>query len=354
MYRLEQTFDWDLPLNVKFHIGDNDQLDKNIIELVSKHIDLSNNLIEYSNYESSKMGIDKNGKDHFSVLIPNKKCIFTEIDLESFKYKNITDNNTFFVCMPDHYMVFDGSKMYCGSGLKINVSGQFQIKQINELNKFIELNEINQIYETHIDFKKLLYEKVILIDINKTTKVYNSYKKIDYNDYYEKYGNVTDDLIPFIENKNLQENNRFLRKKLIQNVLSKDVCYWIMNECNRNVWNDCPHSNYSTYISIEKIPGVLNFVLFSCHYWLSEVNKLYDMNVKLNVKQIFISKPTKVHTLKNTDDAHIILNIQLDNEGIIDYGEKILMNQGDMFIYNKQTTRSNGNYVLVLFVDFSF
>jgi hypothetical protein len=206
------------------------------------------------------------------------------------------------------------------------------------------------------DLKKIMYLP-ITINYDTSVKVINTYTKTDYTRLYEKYGNIVDDLIPFIENKELEKNNRFIRMKHVKNVLSKDVCYWIMNECDKQEWSDCIYSNYDMSISIEKIPGVLNFVLYSCHFWLVEVMKIYNIKIPLNIVEIFIAKNDNRTRKKSSDDKLFVLNIQLNETEIpIQYdNQSILLNQGDMFVYNKKTIREkSNNYVLVIMIDLTF
>jgi hypothetical protein len=145
------------------------------------------------------------------------------------------------------------------------------------------------------------------------------------------------------------------RMKIINNVLSKDVCFWIINESDKQIHIDSIHSNYSDCVYIEKIPGVLNFVLFSCHYWLAEVKHLYNINLDLNIKEIFIAKNNfSQKCKKTTDKSFITLNIQLNQTTeALNYNDStILLNQGDMIVYNKNVNRDCGNnYVLVLMIE---
>jgi hypothetical protein len=287
--------------------------------------------------------------------------------MDMYKYKNISDENIFYIVNPleNTYVLFDSSKFYVGEGTKINVWDEEIINPYHE----IEPQEI--VFENknmNLDLKKIIY---LPIDIEGlTSKVNNIYRKNNYEKLYETHGVIVDDIIPFIEDGEIKTTNRFNRMKMIQNVLSKDVCYWIMNEADKQKWVDCTHRNYSNCISIETIPGVLNFVLYNCHYWIVEVKRIFDMNlINLNVKEIFIakdeirqtsvtqnsmSKPSANQKKKTNDDAFIILNIQLNEnaDGIFYNEDNILLNQGDMIVYNKKTNRERGNnYVLVLFID---
>jgi len=310
---------------------------------------------EVIEYKSNKMNVDCVKKKYplFSIMIPKGQCIFTNIDMEMYKYKNILSENTFYIVNPieDGYVVFDSSKFYVGEGTKINI---WDI----DSDSSTENNELSfETIKMNLDLKKVMYSPIHIENKNTFVKVINKYIKTDYTSLYEKYGTIVDDLIPYIENKELDIGNRFNRMKVIQNVLSKDVCYWIMNECEKQVWDDCKHTNYSSCISIEKIPGVLNFVLYSCHYWLAEVKRIYDIELDLNIKEIFVAKDGGQKRDKKNDEAFIILNIQLNEtlEPLCYNDDSILLNQGDMIVYNKKTMRERGNNIaLVLMIDFAF
>jgi hypothetical protein len=79
------------------------------------------------------------------------------------------------------------------------------------------------------------------------------------------------------------------------------------------------------------------------------------MVLDLNVKEIFIAKNTDCQKNQgNVDDSFIILNIQLNETSTpLNYNDDtILLNQGDMIIYNKKTMRDRANnYVLVLLIE---
>ena len=280
--------------------------------------------------------------------------------MDAYKYKNIPNENTLYVvdAQENTYIVFDSSKFYTGKGIKINIWDEDNICEHD-----IKINIKEKLWidsSFNINLKKIIYEP-----INKlfpTGKLINSYIENDYNKLYEEHGKIIEDLIPYIENSQLDVNNRFNKMKVLKNVLSPDVCLWIINESEKQPWTDCKYSNYPICVSIEKIPGVLNYVLFTCQYWLEEVRILYDMYLKLNIKDIFVAKNngSQKRIEKMNDDAFIILNIQLnskhsENENDIIYNnEKILLDQGDMIVYNKKTMRDKcNNYVLVLMIDFN-
>jgi hypothetical protein len=326
-----------------------------------------NKRYEVIDYKSNKMNIDYVKKKYpiISIMIPKGQCIFTEIDMEMYKFKNILNENIFYIVNPIEnkfgYVVFDSSKFYVGEGTKINIWDEdvFHLESVKTDVQNVEPTLI--LFDTNkmnLDFKKIIYSPVNIENKNTFIKVFNHYIKNDYTKLYEKYGTIIDDLIPYIENRNLEVGNRFNRIKVIEKVLSKDVCYWIMNECEKHHWVECKHSNYSSCINIENIPCVLNYVLYASNYWVTHIKGIYDMEVDLNIKEIFIAKDGIVQKRdKKNDDAFIIFNIQLNETTIpLNYNnDTFLLNQGDMIVYNKKTMRDRGNnMVLVLMIDFFY
>jgi hypothetical protein len=207
---------------------------------------------------------------------------------------------------------------------------------------------------------------------------------IDFTDICDIYGNeLGKDIFPFINENDdsiVENTNRFYKNKIIYELLSKDICYWIINESEKlNKWDISPYTNYNSYLCIDKLPHILNFILFIYNFWKLHIYKLYNLpdNLKLNIKDIFVSKFTKKEEIetdiihKNTDDNFLILTIFLnditdyiDGEIIFDNvmdentennDEKIKLNIGDAFIHNGKKPRTTGfvkngsKYLLTIF-----
>ena len=330
-----------------------------ISQILSFHAE--NKKYEIIDYSSNKMNVDYVKKKYplLSIIIPSGQCIFTEITMDMYKYKNISNKSTIYVINPEEntYILFDSSKFYCGKGTKINIYEEVDLSNVSSSNQsYIRENIQNIEYESNINLKKIIYEPINFL-LN-PGKLLNTYNENNYNRLYETYGNIVDDLLPYIENNQIDTKNRFNRMKVVKNIISKDVCFWIMNECEKQEWIDCKYLNYPICVSIEKIPGVLNYVLYTFNYWIDHIKSLYEMNIKLNIKDIFIAKNnnSQKRIEKINDDAFIALNIQLDNMNntIIYNNDSIQLEQGDMIVYNKKTLREKcNNYVLVLMIDFN-
>jgi len=331
-----------------------------ISQIISFHA--PNKRYEIIDYSSNKMNVDYVNKKYplFSIIIPNGQCVFTDITMELYKFKNIPNENTLYVVDPEEntYVLYDSSKFYVGRGKKINIWDEDISSNISsDISCNIEIKEKTFIESNvNMNLKKIIYET---INFNlKPGKLINSFTINNYDKLYEKYGDIINDLIPYIENTEVDIKNRFNKMKVLKNVLSKDVCFWIINESEKKTWSDCKYPNYSTCVYIDNIPGVLNYVLFTCQYWIDHVRILYDMNIKLNIKDIFVAKnnDSQKRIEKCNDNSFIILNIQLNknNESIIYNDDSIILEQGDMIVYNKKTVREKcNNYVLVLMIDYS-
>lgn len=398
-----------------------DAIEKYIFDITSFHlknrdIDYNNCNIEFSiETQSNNFKIDYNKKSKkyplFSIITflddEINPIIFTKIDLESYKYKEIPCENTFLCFKPScfYQIVFDSSTYY-GFYKSINTNGKFikinvwdcdisdvpiyTSNEINRENDIVIITPVkkNDFYET-LNYKNVinlfLYEKYdkismlenILLKYQENSTIIINNKTIDYYDISfleDIYGNMAKELYPFV-NKGCQniipiENNRFYRNKIVQNILSKDICYWIINECEKiDNWETSIYPNYNNYLNIEKMPSILNFLLFVSNFWLMDIRKLYnfDDKISLNIKDVFISKykKDKNEEIQNSDGSFLTLNIfindKLDyNDGEIifsDINEKIKINQGDMIIYNGKKLRTKGvvsegvKYILVFLID---
>ena len=358
--------------------------------------------------ESHKMGIEYNRKTKLSPILTififenvNNPIILTEVDIESYKYKEIKSENTFYCIFPERgdQLVFDSSKYYgfynidnANRFLKINVqtkkNDQLEIYSLNEnyiktdcmitqkevtiIEKTVAYKNIISILLYDEDKKIDILDKILFENPKGIIKIHNTNRNYFDIEYLEdNFGEVAQDLYPFI-NKDLEfydvSGNRFVNNKIIQNILSKDVCYWIINESEKNEWTTSNYSNYPTYLSIDKMPSILNFLLFVSNFWLIEIKKIYNcQTINFNIVDMFIAKykQEKIDEVKKRDEHFICLNIVLNDnidykDGEIlfdDINEKIMIHQGDMLIYTGSKNRTKGSvsdgvkYVLVLLID---
>jgi hypothetical protein len=316
--------------------------------------------------------------------------VFTEIDLDVYKYKDFPRSNKVWVYFPDtgHHVVFDGSKHYGVYGstntkyLRIVVyPGEQTRPELEPLNLSVlpvSLPSSEQEHEVHIYdpdvMEHLVYGTKPVVQLShytNTTRVHFIQKEgFDYKKMVSQHGDMINDILSIIDSKEtVTESNRFYRNKILQNILPREVCYWILNECFKPIeWKLCPHANYEYYVNLESFPHILNYMLFMSHFWIEEIRKQYSIpsSLNLNIKEIFVAKYTtnKVIYTKHADGGLFCMNIQLNlpsdfTEGsvLFDDGYTIDLQQGDCLLYNGKRLRTPGyvtdgeKYVLVTMVD---
>jgi hypothetical protein len=395
----------------KYFIDDNNIEDsilkKYILDIVFSHVEkkqinYEKIKIEYSllNYtEELFIEKDESTNTHplFSILsfidTNGQGVIFTNISEENYKYKEIENSNTFSTIIPKKmtHVYFDSSKYYGFfnvnnennnllekpfSYIKINVwndllsnlsstdenkifrpfyKGNYISISRNQRNSELAEEIIYNTNKSYTIFKvlEILKSKMPdkLVDDNVIQIILNYSNEYNYNYLINEYGKIVDDIMQIKNDKSLEENNIFSRNKIVQNILPKEICYWIINEaeiCDK--WGDCNYKNYELSIKADCIPHILNFLVYSSNFWLEHFKSIYNIpkNMNVNINDIFISKNSKKSNYKNEDsnienDGYFICNIQLNDK--IDFigGEcyfdnlienKFNLNQGDMLIYN--------------------
>lgn len=312
--------------------------------------------------------------------------VFTHIDTEAYKYKEIPSESELYLYKPrlNTCIAFDSSKFYGFYKqstfeepndlrfIKINlwraqISKELYELPPNSLNFDIVIEEgIQDLQKTIFNsglIEMLLYERKYITDLENIikedefvqwrgiVKVSNKYRKyIDFNELQTKYGDLAEDLYPLISSQDIQRLNRFSKTKIFLNVLSKDVCYWVINECEKvNKWNKSPYINFETYLNLEILPSILSYFLFVSNYYLMQIKKGFEIenkDVKFNIKDIFITKVSnnfKYNSNKRIE-SHFIATIQLNDEkdfqgGLFTFQNdsqdpSIALMQGDMLVFN--------------------
>jgi hypothetical protein len=408
------------------NIQEYDVLEKYVYDIVNYQLkekydtfDIENYFIEFFVFNNNETVFEYENVCLSIILFLNKsnQLIITDIDIESYKYKDYDNENSIIFLNPDefNYIVYDCSKFHKISNiiddinddelikplyLKINVYDKKPNKCIyynnEEINK--KINEeyfdsiiINDridktIYDTtnlicyilydenttnfervEIDeLKNILYANKSLF-LNNINIKYKENANIDY--LMHKYGLIAEDIIPFFNEKiEMTKTNRFANIKIVQNALPLEICYWIINESEKNTWSESSYKNYDLFISIEKIPSVLNFILFISHSWISHIQNVYNFDFNINITDIFVSKCSNKKNNKptNTNNNNFLtFEIQLNSikdfiDGYIDFeneNEGINLKQGDMIVYNEKKKRKPYNitfgekYILVLMTE---
>ena len=391
------------------------------LKRLNKYVE-TDNFIEYSivdeNYEFNYENYNKIEPVLtilFFISNETSPIILTNINNESYKYKEVTEHDNILVYIPKNntHIVLEESNYYSfinGSQsndicltpkkyLKLNVWDKNMVPtQINTSFVGNTIDTCNIVLNTrnNIILKESVYCNLLLDDLlyESPTRIIEQLKtfilkykdvdiflingsytpEINYTHLSEKYGEITDDIFPFF-NKSLEisKNNRFYKNIIIQNTLCKNVCYWIINECKNSVnWKTNVYNTYGDYLNIEHIPSVLNFITFVLYNLLYQIQKIYSINesIKINITDIFVSKFTSdnCRTESNSDNSFLSINIHLSDFNMYSGGELILdgneeyikIVQGDMFIYNgkikKQNCKINSGeqYVLVFLTELLF
>ena len=397
-----------------------DTLEKYIYDVVSFQlsnknydINISNYYIEFGIYNENDIFEYEDDKPILSIIsfFNKSKCMFfTEIDIESYKYKDYSNENIIKIIIPEEftYIIYNSSNYH--NFLNINNKNDFlplylnirvfdkvnytekslnyyegTMKNTNDhfLSNIVDKSFDTTIYDSNNLFCYLLYNETTntneiqtIIDNSNDTSIINmkilDKKQLNLEYLINKYGEIAEDIYPFY-NKSIEmtNKNRFNNNKIIQNALPIEVCYWIINECEKqNIWTKSNYINYDNYLNIEKVPSVLNFVLFIYNTWIEHINQIYKLNIPVNITDIFISKCSNENYLNINDnkinDNFLTIEVQLNNTvdfegGYIyfdtDEEERILLKQGDMIVYNGRKIRNKDNtlkgdkYIMVIFVE---
>lgn len=394
--------------NSSSSILENFILDISLFHLKNKKLNDIQYEIEYlilDNKFKFKVEYDKITKKSplFSIILflneETYPVVMSNVDIESYKYKEINNYSNLYFLIPKNntHITFDSSKYYSiyNYNNEDNISKNYlQINIWESKNKYLINHEnLINIVENNIISYNSIYNCNLLNDIlydnnNDTTekiikvlKAYNGneniiyFKNLHHTEYnydflLKKLGDITDDIYPFlIKEIEVKDNNIFNRRKIFTNVLSKDVCFWIINESEKIIdWN-VDKENNTVYINIDQIPPVLSYILFILNFLLTTIKKNYNLDLeylKLNVKDVIVTKYRKdsYSNRMSKDNTFITLVINLndlkdfkDGEIVFDDNEKILLNQGDMLLYNGKQNKTIGGvsdgekYCLIFFIE---
>lgn len=386
---------YELPHNNKFNIDRQNinNYDKHILKVVlhyCKALDITKKVeIEYEIINNiNNFEIDQSNDKHplltlISFLdLQSHSILQSDIDDESYKYKDIQDKNTLCICIPNKstFVSINSSKYYTVFSpnqecyyLKINVWEGQELYDIDsdievfedistetKIQKNININSnetfedivYNTMNEDSLNILKSFVDNLEIINntvINIQFIVGHNY---DINRLENEYGDITFDLLDVIKG-NLISSNRFYSNKIIQKMYSLDVCYWIINECIKSkLWKVSNVNNYDYIINAEEISHIFNFIIFSSNIWLNYFKKIYDIsdNIKINISDIYVAKNIqKQHCgyLKEEEKQHfeciVRLNDEVDaNGGSIIVNDNIFnLHQGDMFVYNSLHKRQD-------------
>ena len=390
--------------------------DKDISNIINYHIERLNlhdqpskNTLEVQilkNPENNIYPIFKKNDTEKTIKYPILSCmvfltdselpfVITEIDIDSYKYKEFKKQDTLHVIFPkkNTHVVFHGS-VYNGFIIPNPNSKDTDINNENPINAilinvwdseteitkpmitteeienkttphFISLN--NQIiwtddFLTYNMFNNLLYmKKYTHEDVKPILELYNNdapqnwyvIKKSEIN-----LKNVHLDTFQNTHNNNLSNfNNRFLQRFHIKSILSPNTCDWLINSTTKNDTN-ISLSNDKSYIHMMENNEIKSFTRTMLEIVCDEINKSYNINIenntnhKIEITDVLLVKYDNNNTKKNgikmysNTDHDITAEIMLsllehgnNKEGQLMFndGLHVILNQGDMVIYSNLT-----------------
>ena len=281
----------------------------------------------------------------------DNKCptIITNVDLESYKYKEFENQTELFLSMPkcNKQITFDG-KYYHGSVLLDNefkndsryiIAINLWDKKPSNVDYYISESNVNNISKEDEYFQVKIEKETDFtntINVCKKTINYNLFEDILYNgnenamsvfkDYINfensektcykfildstierkeieiklknKYGDIIDDINEIMDEKANLKYNRFLQRFHYTKVYTPDICRYIINEsekyaANNGGWTKKRHNNYpTTDLPVERIPSIFGLVLETLHTIVKKVKKSYGLtdNMVVNIHDLFIVK----------------------------------------------------------------
>ena len=310
--------------------------------------------------------------------------IITNIDLETYKYKEFETHTELFLSLPksNKQITFDGKHFHGSTILKSedDIEKRYIIainlwdKRPSSVDYYNNSENNTEIFTKDTRFT-LEHEDdgIETINVNKTVINYNLYDSILYNQSKDtcyvfnkfiqdasqtvnskssylfvldntiekkefesklknKYGDVIDDINEVSKDVAFNvKHNRFLQRFHYSKVYTVDICRFIINECEKYAasnggWTTKRHDNYpTTDLPVEKIVSIFGLVLESMNTISKKVHKSYCLhnNMKLNVKDLFVVKykdNAQCHLEMHQDGSFLSFNILLSDTSDLDGG----------------------------------
>ena len=305
----------------------------------------------------------------------NNPLFITNITNDDYKYKDFDNYSEFYIIYPkegkhivinpDNYFGFiESSNNFV---LIINIYGK--IKGIdNKINndfliKNFNITEINPTFNIdHIFFENLLYKGIIDKNIS------NLFPSNSDNDIFYNKKDIKNEkqILKILDNdiKQMSNNtiiyNRFIQRIKYSDFFSKEICQWLINEsenyCNTNGWIII---NNESFILIDKITSIFQFVISYMQNIITKIKKLYSLDSKcnMNIMNICIVKyDTNNNEMHN--DKHIIkfiISLSENSEIYFEDGITCQLQQGDLYIHcgltKNYTIIKESTYLLIGFID---
>ena len=315
--------------------------------------------------------------------------ILTNIDIDSYKYKNIINNSYIGFSFPKlfKHISFNGGKYYHGIYNIFNNNTDIDKRitlKINIWNKIPNNSNYysNDIFDFDILNNKIHHfsknEKIINIfeEINNTYKmsvkediIDEFYENILYKHYYNfdheihsklasLYNNFNFLLIEkkeiIIKNKIKQELDNssriFLQRFKFIKFYNEFVCNYIINQSLSFFNNDNIVSTYNNYksLDIDNVPSIMNLILTSFQLVIDNIKTSFCLKNKnsYNIEKVFIIKNnTSILNDFFNDNTTICINILLNSNfegGNLGFDDELEynLNVGDLIIYSGKNKRS--------------
>jgi len=279
----------------------------------------------------------------------NCPTIITNIDMDTYKYKEFENQTELFLSMPkcNKQITFDG-KYYHGSTLLDNsfkndsryiIAINLWDKKPKNVDYYINETDANNISKEDQCFQVKIEKEIDstnTINVCKKTINYNLFEDILYNGnenamnifkehinfensekscfkfvldstierkeinvkLKNKYGDIIDDINEIMNEKANLKYNRFLQRFHYTKVYTPDICRYIINESekyalNNGGWTTKRHNNYpTTDLPVERIASIFGLILETLHTIVKKVKKSYGLkdDMVVNIHDLFIVK----------------------------------------------------------------
>ena len=352
---------------------------------------------------------------------PYDNMVFTNINLEKYIYKEFGDDISLYMSFPKkgQQVIFDGGNYYHASNLLNNTTLSVNIWNIfpcrisyfdmTIFNYLLYTEKKGEIFNNPKNIINRTMDSLITPEIDYTSIPMIGTSDIITDDFlesaiYEKVvndneRNIYENLIKLITDKhsivlfkrivdkdlhiietipqriNIEES-KFIQRLIFKNKFQKEICNWIISECERYAVNiETWKNEYNTKVlQIEKISSIFSFILDSfietCKTICNGYTIDFDEHI-FNIENIYVSKmegnandklDNNLELFYDSYENDIILNILLNDDfekggKLFDDGITTYLNKGDMILFNGKTKSKQLNidtglqYFLVAYIN---
>lgn len=373
--------------NYKSHVVLNEKMKKYLNDIMLFHVgnNEDDNKITYSrlNYEEL-LDTTINDKDNTNSIIVNLSnepltMIIIDVDADTYMFKecSVETKMNIIIVEPNSHIFFDDLTVYGfinydftknelieSESLNSNIYLKIDIpKECVNLNKtshddipWLEYNEQHHItqYNNSVEtIDNIIYDTTtsnIISIINDNYKNTNALiinlkfaidTEVRNTENLYKYGEIYNEIMKLKTN----ELNKFNTNKLVLHAFPPLICNWIVNECQDiDNWSELKYNNFDKIRTIEEIPNIFHFCLFSTMTHIQYFKQLYNIpdNLPINIIDMFVSKNNGSQSKYNSkkENTYIVLNYKLTTDKgyikFIDSTDEVIQNQGDLLIYTSK------------------